>query len=363
MHNIESHGDIAELIGAGVRDFRKWGDVSAKLNETGDLVIFNYTAAAAAAGRWNWFERHSRGLIMDMNGNIIARPFDKFFNAGEQMPNAGTKVVAIREKMDGFLVIVYWWQGAWRAASRGSLTGPHTELATKMLANSPARKFGETSHTFLFEAIHPSTRIIVDYGTREDLVLIGGIHTETGAVINEFGLDWRAQLWGIARPHDFIDENETIVSLVNSWPGEAAEGVVLTYSDGLRLKVKSPYYVALHRAKFGLTERAVFHAETTNRLQELIDSLPVECHQPVRDLAKVIRKDLKHILAEAHQYLRDEPESDKEFALRIKEHAPERLHGLLFMLRHDKDAFRALVKIAEPRYGARLVIKGSDIRE
>jgi len=66
-----------------------------------DLILFSYmkTCQFKRPEEWNWFEKVSRGLVMDAEGEIVARPFDKFWNYGEVQPTG--EVVEITEKMDG----------------------------------------------------------------------------------------------------------------------------------------------------------------------------------------------------------------------------------------------------------------------
>jgi RNA ligase len=73
-----------------------------------DLYIYNYTQKAQYERLWNDWTLACRGLIMDRDYNIIARPFKKFFNLGEfenqDIPNESFEVY---EKMDGSLGILY----------------------------------------------------------------------------------------------------------------------------------------------------------------------------------------------------------------------------------------------------------------
>ena len=63
-----------------------------------------------------------RGLIVDEadNWRVISHPFDKFFNAGE--PNAAAidwTTARVLEKLDGSLMSLYFYDGAWQVASSG----------------------------------------------------------------------------------------------------------------------------------------------------------------------------------------------------------------------------------------------------
>jgi len=58
----------------------KEGLVSARTDETGEVWIYNYTPWAQARRVWTPETMAARGLILDSDGYVIARPFPKFFN-------------------------------------------------------------------------------------------------------------------------------------------------------------------------------------------------------------------------------------------------------------------------------------------
>ena len=83
----------------------KDGYISKRKHPTKDLWIYNYTNKTQWEKHWNDWTLRCRGLIMDEKYNIIARPFEKFFNLGEidhDIPNLPFEVT---EKMDGSLII------------------------------------------------------------------------------------------------------------------------------------------------------------------------------------------------------------------------------------------------------------------
>ena len=67
-----------------------------------DLYIYNYSAKAQYERMWNEWTLACRGLIMNGNHEVVARPFKKFFNLGEVenqwIPDEPFEVY---EKMDG----------------------------------------------------------------------------------------------------------------------------------------------------------------------------------------------------------------------------------------------------------------------
>ena len=45
-----------------------------------DIFIYNYSRSCTLEGVWNEATLQCRGIIVDKDYNILARPFEKFFN-------------------------------------------------------------------------------------------------------------------------------------------------------------------------------------------------------------------------------------------------------------------------------------------
>lgn len=79
------------------------------------LKIWNYTVTCQHnKSNWNEYTLSARGLITDFEGNIVARPMDKFFNLSEHTEENSTlpKIdftdsYEVTEKFDGSLGISY----------------------------------------------------------------------------------------------------------------------------------------------------------------------------------------------------------------------------------------------------------------
>src|SRR5436190_5052180 len=80
------------------------------------LVMFTYSRKTVADNTWPESVRKCRGLIVREDTNeIIARPFEKFFNYGDPVGGypdngPGHEPDSIVEKMDGFLCTMYRWE-------------------------------------------------------------------------------------------------------------------------------------------------------------------------------------------------------------------------------------------------------------
>jgi len=72
-----------------------------KSNTSGNLVQFTYTEEATFQKHWNDFTMSARGIILDIvNKKIVACPFSKFFNYGENNLLLPSEKFIVSEKLD-----------------------------------------------------------------------------------------------------------------------------------------------------------------------------------------------------------------------------------------------------------------------
>ena len=228
----------------------------------GDLRILNYTNKATYSEAWDEVTTLCRGLVVDSGGEVVARPFPKFF--GVQEPHApmipDDCAMHVTEKLDGSLGIAYRHGGETRITTRGRLDSPQGQQATEIWRERYAAvRFGPDI-TPLFEVIYPENRILVDYGTTRDLVLLAVIDMGTGADLPLDAIDWPGP---VAADRRFGSIGEVVAHTEGDSDGVLAEGFVVRFDTGgggphLRVKVKSGRYVDLHRLKYGLNARRVW---------------------------------------------------------------------------------------------------------
>ena len=223
--------------------------------ERKDMCILNYTARCAFKKKWNNITMMCRGLIVNPDtGYVYSRPFKKFFNIEEH--NVGelkNMKFEAWEKLDGSLGIMYWLDGKPYIATRGSFDSPQAIMATEMLQG---RNYSELSYcgnyTVLFEIIYPDNQIVVDYGDREDLVIIAVVEDESG---ND-SLGYRGKFDSFATPaaHEF----QSIGQMMKSKQTDNAEGYVLKFENGLRVKFKFDEYKSLHKLIYQTTNKSIW---------------------------------------------------------------------------------------------------------
>lgn len=229
---------------------------------SGDLRILNYTPRATYSRSWDPATLLCRGMIVDSQGHVVARPFPKFFNADEPdaPPVPLDAPMVVTEKLDGSLGIAYHAPGgAIRIATRGSLDSEQAVEASRIWRDKYRRvRFGRDV-TPLFEIIYPSNRIVVDYGARRDLILLAVIDIRTGADLPLEWLDWPGP---VARQHEFGSFSE-LVDSVAAGGKSGGEGYVVRFDTGagvphVRFKFKFPEYVVAHRIVTGLNSLRVW---------------------------------------------------------------------------------------------------------
>jgi RNA ligase len=116
------------------------------------LTIWNYTPEVQYGQLWDEITLQCRGLIVDNEGNVVARPFKKFFNT-EEGKHTPTPEFEVFEKMDGSLGILFYYQKEWVFATRGSFTSDQSKKAYELLEKYPIENL-DKKNTYLFEIIY-----------------------------------------------------------------------------------------------------------------------------------------------------------------------------------------------------------------
>lgn len=275
--------------------------VNVQKHPTAPLFIYNYSAKAQYDRVWNEVTLACRGLIMDAAGNIVARPFQKFFNLGEMenqhVPNAAFEVY---EKMDGSLGILYWSEGKPYIATRGSFSSDQALRANELLHNHYAHLHQNlsTEHTYLFEIIYPENRIVVDYHGQEALVLLGIVETKSG---KELPLN-PSLGFPVVKRYDGLTDLKKLKSLEE----KNKEGFVVKWADGYRLKVKFEEYQRIHRIVTGISSISIWEfLKAGQDLTPFLERVPDEFYDWVKSQETKLLDTYKNIEDEAKSAFKD----------------------------------------------------------
>lgn len=257
-----------------------------------DLVVYNYTAKAQYERRWTPETLACRGLIL-RGEEVVARPFPKFFNLSEliQAGTAPSGPFVAQEKMDGSLGIIYIApDGLPAVATRGSFASDQANWATAWLRSRPkfvmdANWAALAEYTLLVEIIYPENRIVIDYGRRNELVLLTAISHKTGLDITPSDVDWSGSIAEVHPDFDLTLFNKEDSEGV-SGGGFNREGIVLRWKDGSRAKVKFEEYVRLHKIVTRVTERTIWEMLVESRpIESLAEYVPDEFYEWMKSVA------------------------------------------------------------------------------
>lgn len=263
-----------------------------------DYYIYNYSQTVQFQRLWDEVTIDCRGLILNGNGEIIARPFRKFFNLEEHnladIP-FGLKYTVF-EKMDGSLGITYKGEdGMVYVATRGSFESDQAIKATDMM-HSNHRLYEFVSgfsdeHTFLFEIIYPNNKIVVDYANQEKLVLLGSYNRNT----QEFLLPsyWKENFDFLEIPQEFFVNSIEELKNLNK---PNFEGYVIRFDNDFRIKVKLDEYVRLHRLMTNISNVSIWESMKDNKnMESFLVDVPDEFYGWVKSIVSELQKNFSRI--------------------------------------------------------------------
>lgn len=319
--------------------------VFARRHPTLPLTIYNYSPQCQYDRLWCDTSLQCRGLVIDDNGMVVARPFRKFFNDGEHKPEEIPWHLPseVTEKLDGSLLIVFWYGASWHAATRGSFDSEQAARGLEILK----AKYGTDSlcpgFTYLFEVIYPGNRIVVDYGNREDVVLLGIIASETG---REHSLDLAPPKLTVVRRLPPTSSFAELRALIR----DGEEGYVVRFANGFRVKVKGEHYVRLHRILSGISSRSVWECLSEGKpLDEILAVIPDEFAQWVKRERDTLTAEFLKIMFRANlatAYIGEKP-ARKDLAANILMHYKD-VAPVAFALLDNKRPEQAAWKLCYP---------------
>ena len=257
-----------------------------------NLLILNYTEKAQFETIWDDVTTKTRGLIIDThchgpvpqdpfeNATILARAFDKFHNLNSEFApetmeeNLPKDISHVTEKLDGSLGIIFRYDEKVHVATRGSFDSVQARWATQYLREILNPITGEEyffwpkSITPVVEIIFKENRIVVEYDY-EGLVLLGIIDSKTGKEEPRIRLERFGGLMGLPVVKKF---NKSLIECATE-NGPNFEGYVVTFINGVKVKVKFEEYCRLHRVLTGLSPIAVWEMLKNGQSNEIEDLL------------------------------------------------------------------------------------------
>lgn len=314
--------------------------ITAKEHEDDGRVIFNYSQINSPKN--NPIVKECRGIVLDKDNDweLVARSFNRFFNLGE-LPDLDRdfnwNVCHAEDKEDGSLILVYYWNGKWHINTRNSFSdgivqGSIWTWRDLVLMTLPDNweKSMNPNYTYVFELCTPYNKVVRSYNEKQ-LFLLSTFDNAYGIESSLSIVNDQAKEISMQRPkvHYFASskEVEDYIRKV-SYNDKTFEGVVVRDCNNMRMKIKSPEYVALHRLANNGNIAAVKNLlpfVLSGETDELLCYFP-ECREFVEKIQGQLDK--WEVELDNLWFTHGDVDSRKKFALAVKDHP---LSCFLFM--------------------------------
>jgi RNA ligase len=261
--------------------------------------------------------------------------------------------------MDGSLGILFFYEGKWVVATRGSFTSPQAVKAREMLDAKYNLESIPKSYATLFEIIYPENRIVVDYGDEEKLVVLGmtnrfnGKELDYESVVNmhsESGIP-------VVKRYDGIRDYSDLKSKVE----QNAEGFVVKFSNGDRMKIKGEEYLRLHKIMTNVSTTGVWELLSNGGdVNEFLKDVPDEFYKKVKEYADTLKYGFYQVsehCGKAHSYFRYGKYGDreveptkKEYAEHVMQNSHPPYRSVMFAMWDEKPYDKLIWNILKPEF-------------
>ena len=228
--------------------------------------------------------RECRGIAFDTKtGDLVSRPFHKFFNACENdsltPAHMGLNMEHVTmDKLDGSMVRPLMTEFGLRWGTKMGCTDT-SNFAEVFTMDKPqygklAQRYHAHGMTALFEYVSPENRIVVEY--KRNMVLLAIRVNLTGLYLEHQTVELIGDRYGIAVAGTYdsvVGDAEAWLASVKTDP-DLDEGVVVAWPNGHRIKVKTDLYNVLHKVKeAGRSERTLANAILESKIDDLLAML------------------------------------------------------------------------------------------
>ena len=339
---IESVNNIDERVDMEVfKELKKKKLVFIRRHPTLALNILMYTPKAKFERKWTKELLMARGLVVNDQGTIVARPVTKFFNDFEISGPLPPGPIEVYEKKDGSLVVMFFVNGEPIFTTKGNFCSGQAAKAEEIFKAKYEDLALDEDYTYCFEVIYPENKIIVDYQDEEDIFLFAKIHTQTGREEDISGLGFKTVTqFATVSGTDQIEELKNL-------DRKNEEGFVIKFENNLRVKVKFETYFKLHKAATGYSEQQIW------TLLQSGDEIPTKHLSPEQiEVIDTIKTDLltkfeskKCDLIKEYENIKQDSNDKQEIIEKIKASSHP---GAIFCLDKGKNCDPIIWKILKP---------------
>ena len=294
----------------------------------------------------------SRGLMLDSANNwaVVAHPFNRFFNWGESgSAEIDWSTAGVQEKLDGSLLVMYYWAGAWQVNTRktpgaGSPVGDWGISFADLFWRCWAQQYGNAGFdhltpgsTYCWELTSPLNRIVT-HNADERITLLA-VRQADG---QEQAVQQYQHCFDVVGHYQF-GSAEAAAEAAELLDPIKQEGFVVVDAEFRRVKIKSSHYVAIHRTVTSLNTRAIVELIQQGQALQILTHFPEierEFNQ-IRDHISAQAAEIDRWFALLQPWAQQvtsngdraaDTFSRKIFAAAVAENVPGRYHAAMFAL-------------------------------
>lgn len=257
---------------------------------------------------------------------------NKFFNLNEtegcMLDHVkDKKIIRIQDKLDGSMIrFIRLPDGSVKAKTKYAFFSPQAEMADSIYkSNSAIRDVVDWSldcgFAAIFELVSPYNKIVLDYPETELRLLqlrdegdgsYIDFYTETNSYLKKIKFSEQEELiiW-----NDLLRMKEEVKN---------KEGWVVTLEDGQMLKVKTDWYLSLHRL---LTENVyqtnvIVEAILDEHIDDVLSAIPenfAEVRQNIQNLSQIVVHHFNHVCDDVRSKVAEYTGDRKYFSIKYKE--------------------------------------------
>ena len=301
-----------------------------------------------------YFRREFRGIKFDVNGNLIARPFHKFFNWGEKEAEMAhfdfNQPFVIMDKLDGSMIHPMMVDNKIMWCSKMGPTDVAQQAAKFVETHPEYIEFVEAAmgggYTPIFEWCSRQQRIVVDY-PEDALILTAVRDMRTGHYISMPSMKAKAEHYGIPVVKTWNGTFNGINAFMEAVGGEEqCEGYIIRFENGHMVKLKNAWYLNLHRAKSELdNERNVWRLVLNQQHDDLIAQLDDEARKALETFAEKVSGYVKLLSSRYHAGVTHAAKAwpaRKDFAINFAQKTDH--PSVVFKILDGKDPFDAVTE-------------------
>lgn len=324
------------------------------ISASDDLVSFKYNQIKSDMNLPICLQ--SRGVLLERGSwDIVAYPFDKFFNLQESKAAAiDWDSAVVYEKLDGTCAVLYFHDGEWKMKTLGTVEGEGPIHAQHIDLPEGVETFNDLfwytwdevypdldphnelhpHYTFIFELCTPYNQV-VKYYEEPRIVLLGVRHNHT---FEEYCPSYHDDVLDVPKMYDIKQTSPSkLKAMVDLLPYDE-EGYVVRDDQFRRIKLKNPSYVSAHKTKDTISRKSgILDLIFDDEVDDFLSVFPEheekvnEVIENLKALERSINAYYIHVL-DGPNVDPDDHEERKSFALEVRKFSISSVSSVFFQL-------------------------------